>query len=273
MTAMNRLLRLCLACVLMIGLAAAGGAPKSDLLPRWQTSGTGLVVDDSAYVSLLSRYRTVGKDGVARFAYGKVTAPDKAALKAFLRSLAATDVDRMTRAQQYAYWVNLYNAATIDLILDNYPLPSITKLKDGLFSFGPWDRKLVKVKGMALSLNDIEHRILRPIWKDPRIHFVVNCASIGCPDIGALPLRAQTLDAQLNAARDAFIAHPRGAQMSAKGLRVSSIFHWYGEDFGGPAGVVRYIKTHGARGLAATIKADTKIAGHDYDWALNDAPQ
>ncbi len=263
--------RLLLAACLFISLTAAGGAPKSELWPRWQAHGTGLVVDDSAYAAFLARYRSVGQDGVARLTYGKVTPTDRAALKAYVRTLSASDVDRMSRPQQYAYWVNLYNAATIDLMLDNYPLASIAKLKDGLFSFGPWDRKLLKVKGEALSLNDIEHRILRPNWKDPRIHFIVNCASIGCPDIGASPLRVATLDAQLNAARDGFLAHPRGVRMTAKGLQVSSIFHWYDVDFGGKAGVVRYVKAHGPRPLSARITAETKIAGHDYDWALNEA--
>jgi Protein of unknown function, DUF547 len=269
MSVMTRLHRLLVACVLLIGLTAAGGAPKPELLPRWQASGTGFVVEDLAFAAFLARYRSVGANGVARLGYGKVTAADKAALKAYVHMLGAADVDQMTRAQQFAFWVNLYNAATIDLVLDNYPLASITSLKDGLFSFGPWDRKLLKVKGIALSLNDIEHRILRPIFKDPRVHFILNCASMGCPDIGAAPLRAATLDVQLSAARDGFLAHPRGAQMTPKGLQLSSIFYWYGDDFGGPAGVVRYIKAHGPRALGARITADTKIAGHGYDWALN----
>jgi Protein of unknown function, DUF547 len=266
----NRLiLRLAALFGLWLGLTAA--APKPELWPRWQASGPGLVLDDSLFATLLVRYRTLGRDGVARLAYGKVSLADKAALKAYVQGLAATDVDRLTRPQQYAYWVNLYNAATIDLILSNYPLESITKLKDGVFSFGPWDRKLLKVQGEALSLNDIEHRILRPIWKDPRVHFIVNCASIGCPDIGATPLRAGTLDAQLNDARDAYLAHPRGVQLTAEGLQLSSIFNWYGSDFGGPKGVVRYIKAHGPASLRARITPATKIIGDDYDWSLNDA--
>jgi hypothetical protein len=255
---------------LWLGLTAAG--PKADLWPRWQAQGPGLVLDDSAYASFLARYRSVGRDGVARLAYGKVTPADKAALRGYITAMAATDVDRLTRAQQYAYWVNLYNAATIDLILANYPVASITKLKDGVFSFGPWDRKLLRVKGEAISLNDIEHRILRPIWKDPRIHFIVNCASIGCPDIGAAPLRATTLDAQLNGARDGYLAHPRGVQLTAKGLKVSSIFNWYGSDFGGAAGVVRYIKAYGPASVQTRITPATKIIDDAYDWSLNDVP-
>ncbi len=266
----NRLiLRLAALFGLWLGLMAA--APKSELWPRWQASGPGLVLDDSAFASLLTRYRTMGRDGVAKLAYSKVTPADKAMLKAYIRGLAAVDVDRLTKPQQYAYWVNLYNAATIDLILSNYPLTSITTLKDGMFSFGPWDRKLLKVKGEALSLNDIEHRILRPIWKDPRVHFSVNCASIGCPDIGATPLRADTLDAQLNSARDAYLAHPRGVQLTAKGLQLSSIFNWYASDFGGPKGVVRYIKAHSPPSLQTRITPATKIIGDAYDWSLNDA--
>jgi Protein of unknown function, DUF547 len=249
----------------------AAASPKAELWPRWQAQGPGLALDDSPYAKFLARYRSVGRDGVARLGYGKVSAPDKAALNAYVRAMAVSDVDRLSRVQQYAYWVNLYNAATIDLILANYPLASITKIKDGVFGFGPWDRKILRVKGEQLSLNDIEHRILRPIWKDPRIHFIVNCASIGCPDIGATPLRADTLEAQLSAARDAYLAHPRAVQLTPKGLKVSSIFDWYGSDFGGPDGVVRYIKAHGPPAMQARITPATKIIGDDYDWSLNEA--
>jgi hypothetical protein len=246
------------------------GAPKPELWPRWQASGPGASVDDSAFAGFLRRYRSIGPDGVARLAYGKVSAADKAALKAYVAALSRTDVDQLTRPQQYAYWVNLYNAATVDLILANYPLASITKVKDGFLSFGPWDRKWLRVKGETLSLNDIEHRILRPIWKDPRIHFIVNCASIGCPDISPAPLRAETLEAQLNVARDNFLAHPRGAQLSARGLKISSIFHWYSVDFGGPTGTVRYLKTYGPPNLQSRLTATTKITDHHYDWSLNE---
>jgi Protein of unknown function, DUF547 len=264
------ILRLVALSGLWLALTALGG-PKADLWPRWQTSGPGSIVDDSPFASFLNRYRSVGPDGVARLAYGKVSPADKARLKAYVSALSRTDVDRLTRPQQFAFWVNLYNAATVDLVLSHYPVTSITKVKDGFLSFGPWDRKLVSVKGERLSLNDVEHRILRPIWKDPRIHFIVNCASVGCPDIYAAPLRADTLEPQLNAARDAFLDHPRGAQLSAKGLKVSSIFHWYAVDFGGPAGVVRYLKSHGPSHLQSRLTATTKITGHAYDWSLNEA--
>ncbi len=97
--------------------------------------------------------------------------------------LAATSADRLRRAEQFPFWINLYNALTVKVVLDHYPVEIIRDIdiSPGLFADGPWGKKLVTVEGEALSLDDIEHRILRPIWKDPRLHYVLNCAALGVP--------------------------------------------------------------------------------------------
>lgn len=253
--------------------AAAIGVPKADLWPRWQAHARQAVadVDYAPYAAFLARYVRPSADGVNRVAYGRVTPGDKAALKAHLRALQAVDVDRLTRPQQMAYWINLYNAKIVDLVLDAYPVPSIRKVQGGLLGLGPWGRKLLSVKGEAVSLNDVEHRILRPIWRDPRIHYAVNCASLGCPDLAREPFRADRLDAQLDAAARAFVNHPRAFARVDGALTASSIYDWYGVDFGGPAGVLAHARRYADTRTAALLKGATSIEEFRYDWSLNDA--
>ena len=119
------------------------------------------------------------------FDYAAVTQADRTALKTYLKDLQAVRVTTLPRRAQMPFWINLYNALTVEVILDNYPVKSIRDIKSGLFSSGPWSTELVRVEGHDLSLDDIEHEILRPIWKDKRIHYAVNCASIGCPNLAA----------------------------------------------------------------------------------------
>ena len=152
-------------------------APKADLLPYWQDQ----VATDQRDIShqqwqkLLDKYLVVQPQQTL-FRYGAVTTEDKQQLSAYINQLSHLDPRKYNRNVQFAYWVNLYNALTVQLIIDHYPVTSITKL-GGFFSFGPWDQPVVTINNKSLSLNDIEHRILRPIWRDPRIHYAVNCAS------------------------------------------------------------------------------------------------
>jgi Protein of unknown function, DUF547 len=250
---------------------AAIGIPKPDLWPRWQThtAQVQLIVEQKDYNSFLQKYRVMGTDGIARIAYGRVTPADRVQLKNQLRYMQAIDVDKLTRNQQFAYWANLYNAVTIDVVLDAYPVASIRKIRGGLFGTGPWNEKTIRVKGEVLSLNDIEHRILRPIWKDPRVHYSVNCASIGCPNIPAQAFTAEGLSEQLDMAARDYINAARAFKLKDGKLIASSIYDWYGSDFGGAAGVVAHAKRYASPEQAKRLSISGIIAGYDYDWNLN----
>jgi hypothetical protein len=111
------------------------------------------------------------------------------ALKDYISTLVAVDPATLNRSEQFALLANLYNAKTIDIVLENYPVKSIKDISLGgglfaAFTGGPWKAKVLKMKGVALSLDDIEHGILRPTFRDPRVHYAVNCASVGCPNLG-----------------------------------------------------------------------------------------
>ena len=143
-------------------------------------------------------------------------------------------------------------------------------ISPGLFADGPWGAKLITVEGEQVSLDDIEHRILRPIWRDPRVHYAVNCASLGCPDLHARAWIAEGLDASLDAAARTYVNHPRGARVEDGRLIVSSIYDWFEEDFGGSdAGVIAHLKTFAAPPLAQALSSITRVSDDRYDWRLN----
>ena len=250
---------------------AAVAAPRADLWPRWQAhdAASRQAVDHAAWDALLARYRREGGDGVARVAYGAVTPSDRQALNDYLALLSATLVSSLNQAEQFSYWVNFYNALTVQVILEHYPVASIRDIdiSPGLFANGPWGARLVTVEGEALSLDDIEHRILRPIWQDPRIHYVVNCAAIGCPNLPARALRPSTNDATLDAGANAYVNDPRGLAVTPNGLTVSRIYDWFAEDFGD---LRAHLARYATGDRAASLAQGVPITRYRYDWSLND---
>ncbi len=248
-------------------------APRARLWERWvaHDPATTTRLDHGAWTGFLQRYRRIGGDGIARLDYAAVTPADRALLETWLGGLAGAPVGRLNRAEQFAYWVNLYNGLTVRTVLGRYPVRSIRDLNfsGGLLLRGPWDTHLVTIAGQAVTLNDIEHRILRPFMRDPRVHYVLNCASIGCPDMPAEALDSATLEPVMDAAAARFIAHERGVAAGPEGLRLSSIYNWFPEDFAIDGGVMPHLLRHAAPAKAAAIRAAPAIRGYGYDWGLN----
>lgn len=236
---------------------------------------------DAVYDTLLGRYVQAGPDGVNRVHYARWhgNKADRNALDAYIVEMTSRRPSAMNRDDAFAYWGNLYNAVTLKVILDRYPVASIRDIKSsgGWFDFksytGPWREVRVTVEGRGLSLDKIEHDVMRPTFKDPRVHYVVNCASFGCPNLMARAWRARTLAADLDAAARAFVNHPRGVEVLAGGkLRVSSIYKWFRDDFGADdAAVIAHFKKYAGPELAAKLDKVTAIAEDQYDWALNSA--
>lgn len=267
-----------------VGLAAlaaapgdASAAPSASLLDDfWTRSGDDADPDAAPWAILLKKRRRSGPDGVARFDYRGTTENEVAALRDWLTEYQAVDPTALTRPAQMAFWINLYNAKTVDLVLAAYPVDSIREIHGGLFNTGPWDRKVMRVAGRDLSLDNVEHGILRPIWRDPRIHYAVNCASIGCPDLADRPFNSADLEAMLESAAGAYVTHPRGATVDDGELIVSSIYRWFEEDFGGTrSAVLDHLAPYAGSATATEIEARRQrrqgYDGHRYDWSLNDA--
>jgi hypothetical protein len=192
------------------------------------------------------------------------------------------------RAQRMAYWINAYNLFTLTSIADHYPIrgrwlslyPKSSIRQIG----GVWTTARWSAAGRQVSLDDIEHKILRPQFQDPRVHFAVNCASVGCPPLSGEPFSGDRLESQLDAAAVRYLARSTGLVVAGTTLRLSSIFKWYGSDFEarfaakGPAGrtgtdraLLGVVATYGPAAAAQlAAQAATRISYLDYDWTLND---
>ncbi|WP_421707544.1 DUF547 domain-containing protein [Algihabitans sp.] len=256
----------------------AEAAPTPELWEHWSYSDPRTLarIDHSAFDRFLRRYLktrpvTGGIDSL--FHYSAVTGEDRAALDGYVAALSDEPITQYPRSEQLAYWVNFYNALVLQQVLKVYPVASIrdVDLSGAFFTGGPWAKRLVTVERRALSLNDIEHRILRPIWRDPRLHYVLNCAAMGCPHLVPEALDARRLEDQLDAAATAFINHPRNLRMRFNGLRVSSIYVWYERDFGyGRRAVLDHLRRYATASRADLLAELDDWASHDYDWRLND---
>lgn len=249
------------------------------LVATLPAGATSLKPDHAPWARLLEAHLEQGEGGAPnRFDYGalKANGEDRAALRSYIASLEATDPDVLSRDEAFAFWVNLYNALTVEVVIDHYPVASIRDIaiSPGLFSTGPWGKKLVTVTGRELSLDDIEHGILRPDFGDSRVHYAVNCASVGCPDLAARPYTGDELDAMLDRAARAYVNSPRGARVENGRLTASGIFKWYMKDFGGTEeGVLAELRKYAGPDLAAALENVSGVASYDYDWSLNDAAE
>ncbi len=235
-------------------------------------SSNQMTIDHSYWGQFLQRYLTADADsGINLLRYAAVTAADRNRLDQYLTYLQRVAISEFSRPVQKAYWINLYNALTVQIILQHYPLASIREIKSGWFSAGPWDLKITIVAGEELSLNDIEHRTLRPIWQDNRIHYVVNCASLGCPDLQPEPFTAVNIESLLDAAARRYVNHPRGVRFEKQDMVLSAIYDWYQVDFGNSVdGVVAHLQRYAAPELKKRLNNFSGDVDYGYDWNLNE---
>ncbi|MEM6681908.1 MAG: DUF547 domain-containing protein [Pseudomonadota bacterium] len=240
--------------------------PRYKILSETQSSA----VDHSLWDDFLGAYVMPGADGINRVNYAAVDSGGLALLQRYIAAQEAIDTSTLSADQKLAYWINLYNAATVRLILQNYPIASIRKIKvDGK---GPWDHPVVTVQAKPLTLGEIEHHIVRALFPDPRIHYALNCASIGCPNLAQRAYTAATLEDMLEAGAVAYVNHPRGAKVRGTRVDVSKIYGWYREDFGDDASaVLAHIKAYSRGALAEDLANVTRIGRYSYDWDLNEA--
>ena len=221
------------------------------------------VVDHRLYAELLKKYV---KDGVVNYRGFK---DEEAQLNRYLKILEGVDSKELSPKEQFAFYVNVYNAWTIKLILSGYP--GVESIKDlGSIFRSPWKKKICRIDGDIITLDDIEHGILRPRFQDPRVHFAVNCASKGCPPLRSEPYQGNILNRQLDEMTVAFINDPKRNFLEDYTLYVNEIFKWFAEDF--KEDISGFFLQY-ARGdfkkrlIAGTDKI--KIRYIDYDWSLN----
>ena len=258
-------------------LGLGGGTAAAQSLARFtgRTAGSG-TVDNGGFDALLARRARASADGVVRVDYAgwKRSTADRDALNRYIDLLTGLDPLTLTRPDQFAYWANLYNALTIKVVIDAYPVASIRDIRTSRPLPGPWWKAVTRVAGVNLSLNNIEHDILRKGWREPRVHYAVNCASFSCPNLPLQALRGVGLEAALDSAARAYVNHSRGVRFEGEKLVVSSIYRWYGGDFGGTdARVIAHLAQYAAPPLRARLQAVDRIARGAYDWSLNATPE
>lgn len=207
--------------------------------------------------------------------YSGASEQGKNQLNAYIKQLTAIKTAIYNRQQQKAFWINLYNALTIRLIVNDYPVKSIKSvklMKLSLTEFSPWDRALVKINGINLTLNNIEHKILRTYWSDPRIHYAINCASISCPNLASQAYTAEHIEKMMDKAAIAYINHTRAVNITFKNKAIlSSIYQWYSEDFGiDELAVLDHLIKYAKQPLANKLKYFSGEITYRYNWDLNE---
>jgi hypothetical protein len=226
------------------------------------------------WAAFLARYvDTASADGVNRVRYAAVTPADRRALKNHLAAQQKVRASALPPKVRMAYWINLYNARTVAAVLDAYPVKSILDINlSGPRIKGPWKAKLLTVEGRELSLDEIENAVLRPGFKDARIHFALNCASLGCPELLPVPFTAANVDQLLEGAARAFVNSPHGAAFEGGVLKLSSIFEWYRMDFGKTEKeALAYLSRYARPDLAERLRKHEGKVEYRYDWTLNAA--
>ncbi len=220
-------------------------------------------VDHAVFGGLLGKHV---RNGFVDYAGFKA---DEARLDQYLSTLEKVDPESLARNEQFAFYINAYNAWTIKLILTGYP--GLKSIKDlGSIFQSPWKKELVRLNGKTLTLDDIEHKILRPTFKDPRVHFAINCAAKSCPPLVSEPFRGGTLDSQLDKATRAFVNAAGSYRLEGDTLWVSSIFKWFAEDFNAdPAAFYRKYAEGDLKKILEGKREHLKVKYLDYDWSLN----
>ncbi|MEN8212529.1 MAG: DUF547 domain-containing protein [Thermodesulfobacteriota bacterium] len=220
-------------------------------------------IDNTVYALLLKKHvinNRVNYDGFKK---------DEALLDKYLAILSETDVKSLTGNRRFAFYINAYNAFTIKLVLTKFP--GINSIKEiGEFFSNPWSKKFILLQKRRVSLDYIEHDILRPEFKDPRVHFAINCASKSCPSLLNEPYESSILENQLDNQAKKFINDPKNTFFKGDTLFISKIFKWFKEDFSDNP--LLFIQQYASMGLKAELnlkKGNMTIRYLDYDWSLN----
>lgn len=265
---------ICILSGLLIFINASHSAPQKNLWSFWNVSNENNtnVISHKSYQDFLDRYLFKGGNGINQLRYSKVSAKDRQTLDKYIEGLTNLPIRTFNKKEQLAYWINLYNALTIQVILKHWPVKSITKINisPGFFSFGPWDAPLVTIEGQKITLNDIEHRILRPIWNTPLLHYALNCASMSCPQLQNKAFTGQNSEKLMKKAAHEYVNSPYGVKVESKNLQLSKIYQWYQTDFGdNEAQVLKHIAEFAKPKLRKQLLNNQKPISYDYNWNVN----
>lgn len=248
------------------------GTPKNALaaFPAMKPSGTENF-DHSALDRLLKSHIQPDGQGYNQVDYTSLQARTSQ-LEAVVSSMIAADPRRLSRQNAHAYWINLYNAVTLLVVVRHWPVKSIKKINlggNGIFGSGPWKAKLMTIAGQELSLDDIEHEIVRPMFKDPLSHYGLNCASYSCPNLMTKAFTGENVGRLLAENARNYVNHRRGVFVDGGQITASKIYSWYADDFGGKGKLKDHWLAFAAPKKAKKVAA-ARLGNFTYDWSIND---
>ncbi len=257
----------------LIGVGRAGDKVQVGQACKDKDRTTLTAVDHSSFDSLLQKY--VDDKGMVAYAKWKASDTDVKALDHYLVSLGCVDLTKAaTKEGQLAYWINAYNALTIRGILREYPTTSIRKHTAKVLGYNIWKDLLLVVDNQPMSLDAIEHQVLRKLG-EPRIHFAIVCASAGCPPLRNKAYTAEKLGEQLDETAKAFFANPANLKLDprTRTVQISQILEWFGKDFAATTPEqVAAVRKHFPKPDESAWVAEKGVTVKylDYDWSLND---
>ncbi|MFB6307401.1 MAG: DUF547 domain-containing protein [Flavobacteriales bacterium] len=234
-----------------------GGCEKGKIKEKSPTNAQ--PIEHTKWNKLLNKH--VNEKGKVTY---KAFIKDTVQLKEYLNELSTSHPHKgWSKKQRKAYWINAYNAFTISLILKHFPVNSIRDI--GPIYKTPWKIKFIEIEGKEYSLGDIEHRILRANYGDPRIHYAINCASVSCPPLRKEAYKAEKLDEQLNDQAERFINDSSRNKISKKEVNLSQIYDWFSEDFKKDGGIIEHINKYSE----TKVNKNAAIEYCNYNWQLN----
>ena len=258
-------------------LVIACGAPDPSEIAGWDASDetNAAQIDHGAWQELLDSYVRADDSGVNLFDYAAIAANagDTAKLSAYIDYLQGHDSSEYSRAEQMAFWINLYNAVTVQVVLSEYPVDSIKEIHEGVIpNTGPWQDPHAQVNGRDLSLDDIEHGILRPLWRDKRIHYARELRRHRLSPSAGHGLHRRQHGIAAGAGCTRLREHPARCRLRRRGLhRHLEHLSWYAEDFGNTEeSVVAHLVDYADEELAARLDGFEGSIDYEYDWSLNE---
>lgn len=263
-------------CLFFFALFSAGAHASfnKSLWPTWEINNplSNEHISHQLWQEFLNHHLIINEENINLIDYAHLSQHDLHLLKKYIDTMAQINIDNYNRHEQLAYWINVYNALTVQTVTNYYPISTIQEINisPGLFSVGPWGANLITIKNISLSLDDINNRIIRPIWNDPRTHYALNNATIGAPNLSKKSYQGVLLEQQLNDAASNYINSLRGVQAIDGALIISKIYDWYEEDFGGTKqDVIHHLMQFAKEPLLSELKLMNTIDSYIYNWHIN----
>ena len=266
--------RVILFIILLLTTHMACASIHKNIWPKWGAHNplSQATISHQEWQDFLTHHLTTNNEGINLVDYAHLTEADLDALNQYITRMSTIEIDHYNRDEQLAFWLNLYNALTVQILADYYPVDSIQdiSISPGLFSVGPWGAHLITMHNTQLSLDDIQNHIIRPIWNDPRTHYALNNATIGAANLNKQAFQGTLIKDQLNEAARGYINSLRGLQIIDGQLIISKIYAWYSTDFGGSdVALIQHLSLYANEHLKTQLKGINTVNSYIYNWHLN----